>query len=188
MRRRKNVNKLLGAVKSGVLISALLFAGCGYTSRSMIADKYRTIYVAPFVNKVDITREEYSANKYRIYRPFLETDITKTVIDKFLSDGNLHPTQEESADLVLRGELVEFRRDALKYNINEDITEYRLNLMVNISLWDRKTNNLVWEEKNFTGDATYFASGLLAETENDAINSALADLSRRIVERTIENW
>ena len=44
-------------------------AGCGYTTRSMIINKYRTIYVTPFLNKVNITNEVNSGNKYRIYRP-----------------------------------------------------------------------------------------------------------------------
>ena len=67
----------------------IFLSGCGYTTRSMISSKYRSIYVVPFVNKIDITNEEYTANKYRIYRPLLETDITKSVINKYLFDGNL---------------------------------------------------------------------------------------------------
>ena len=163
-------------------------AGCGYTTRSMISNKFRTIYVVPFVNKVDITREIDVASKYRIYRPMLETDITKNVINKFLSDGNLRPVKEESADLILKGELIDYRKDPLRYSDSDDVTEYRINLVVNISLFDKKENKLVWEEKGFTGDTAYFTSGTLAKSEDTAVNDALTDLARRIVERTVEQW
>lgn len=168
------------------LISAV--AGCGYTTRSMISDRFRTIYVTPFVNKVDITNEIYTSNRYRIYRPRLETDITKSVTNKFLFDGNLRPVKEGSADLVLKGELVEFRRDPLRYSGSDDVTEYRINLVVNISLWDKKENKLVWEENNFTGDSSYFTTGAQATSEDTAVSNALTDLARRIVERTVEQW
>jgi hypothetical protein len=170
------------------LLSTLFTGGCGYTTRSMISSQFHTIYVAPFENKIDITQEVYSANKYRVYRPLLETDITRTVVNKFLFDGNLKPAPEDSADLILKGELVEFRRDPLRYNDNDEVTEYRLNLVVNVSLLDRKESRLIWEEKGFTGNTTYFTTGQDAKTEDTAINDALDDLARRIVERTVEQW
>lgn len=174
-----------------LLVSGFWFlvnlAGCGYTTRSMISSKFKTIYITPFVNKVDITREE-AANKYRIYRASLETDITRSVTNKFLFDGNLKPTRQELADLVLRGELVEFRKDPLRYDTNDEVTEYRVNLVVNISLFDTKENKLVWQENGFTGEGTYFTTGPQAKSEETAINDAISDLSRRIVERTVEEW
>jgi hypothetical protein len=154
----------------------------------MIGSQFRAIYVHPFVNKVDITNETYQANRYRIYRPTLETDITQSVINKFLFDGNLRPVKEDAADLVLKGELVEFRRDPLSYSDSDTVTEYRLNIVVNISLWDKKENKLVWSENNFTGDSSYFTTGSNAKSEDTAVTDAITDLARRIVERTVEQW
>ena len=166
-------------------------AGCGYTTRSMISDKFKTIYIVPFVNKIDITKETDAGYKYRIYRPMLETDITKAVTNKYLFDGNLRPAKSGSADLILKGELVEFRRDPLRYTDNDDVEEYRINIVINISLWDTKENKLVWEENGFTGDFTYFTSFTTSGTpksEDVAVNDAINDLARRIVERTVEQW
>lgn len=162
--------------------------GCGYTTHSMVSNKFKTIYITQFANKVDITQETYSANKYRIYRPMLETDITRAVIDKFLFDGNLKPVKSESADLVLKGELMEFRRDPLRYTDSDEVEEYRINLVVNIGLWDNKENKLIWQENNFTGDTTYFVTGQAAKSETTALNDAISDLARRIVERVVEQW
>jgi hypothetical protein len=172
-----------------------VLAGCGYTTRSMISTKYKSIYITPFLNKVDITQETYSANKYRIYRPMLETDITKKVINQYLFDGNLKPVKNSLADLVLKGELVEYRKDPLSYTPNnEDVTEYRINIYVNLSLWDPKENKLVWGENNFNGNYSYFTSfaptnvSMGRTSEDAAVTKAVEDLARRIVERTVEQW
>lgn len=172
----------------GVCWLLITLAGCGYTTRSMISNEFRTIYVEPFVNKIDITKEAYAADKYRIYRPGLETDITRAVTNKYLFDGNLRPTKQDSGDLILKGELVDFRRDPLRYSESDTVTEYRLNLVVNISLLNRKEDKMIWQESGFTGDTTYFTTGSQAKSESVAINDALADLARRIVERTVEQW
>ena len=177
------------------LLTAVL-AGCGYTTRSMLSGKYRTIYITPFLNKVDVTQEAYSANKYRIYRPMLETDITRKVVNKYLFDGNLKPQREGQADLVLKGELVEYRKDPLSYTAdNNDVTEYRINIYVNISLWDAKENKLLWQESNFNGNYSYFVKtptinpgNVVIVSEDTGVNNAIEDLARRIVERTVEQW
>lgn len=170
------------------LLPTVLLSGCGYTTRSGIGNKYQTIYVSPFVNKVDITNEVNASNKYRIYRPMIESDITKYVNNKYLFDGNLRPVKEELAQLILKGEVVEFRKDPLRYDNSDNVSEYRINLVVNISLWERQADKPIWEENNFTGDTTYFTSGAQAKTEDAAVTDALKDLSRRIVERSVEQW
>jgi hypothetical protein len=169
---------------------ALCLVSCGYTTRSMISAEFKTIYVVPFMNKIDITQETDVASKYRIYRPMLESDITKYVTNKYLFDGNLKPVKEGAADLILKGEVIEFRRDPLRYNDSDEVTEYRISLVVNINLWNRKEDKLVWEEKGFTGDTTYFAltTNPQYKSEASAITDALDDLARRIVERTVEQW
>jgi len=189
----KNKINLFLCLSAMSLLLATALTGCGYTTRSMLYGKYNTIYITPFLNKVDVTQESFSANKYRIYRPMLETDITKKVINRYLFDGNLKPIKEAQADLVLKGELVEYRKDPLSYTTGtEDVTEYRINIYVNISLWDQKENKLVWQENNFNGNYSYFtnlASGNVIQiSEDSAVNKAVEDLARRIVERTVEQW
>ncbi len=188
MRKMSLLKKSILLVTSYSLLVTII--GCGYTTRSMIANKFKTIYITPFVNKIDITRETDAGYKYRIYRPMLETDITKKVTNKYLFDGNLRPVKTESADLILKGELVEFRRDPLRYTDNNEIEEYRINIVVNLSMWDKKENRLVWEENGFTGDTTYFTltTNSQYKSEDVAVNDALDDLARRIVERTVEQW
>ncbi len=163
-------------------------AGCGYTTRSQIAGPWRTIYVQPFANKIDITDEKADRQRYRTYHPFLESDLTKSVVDRLILDGNLRIVREKDADLVLSGELIDYIRDPVRYDADSEVEEYRITLVVKISLKDTKKNELLWEEDNFMGDTTYFTTGGLAKTEDSALDSAIADLARRIVERTVEGW
>lgn len=172
---------------TGCLLLVTL-AGCGYTTRSMISDKFRTIYIVPFKNKIDITSEIYTGREYKLYRPMLETDVTRKITNKFLFDGNLKPTRGETADLVLKGELIDFRKDALRYTENDDVSEYRINIVVNIILWDRKLDKQVWQENGFTGFVDYFTTGYQAKSEATAIAEAIDDLARRVVERAVEQW
>ena len=162
-------------------------AGCGYTTRSMLNDKYRTIYIPPIANKVDITTESYTGSQYKVYRPLLESDVTNALANRFLFDGNLRPTSKAGADLTLKAELVEFRRDALRYTDNDDVLEYRLSVVVNMKLLD-KENKILWAENNFTGDTTYFTQGTAAKSEDAAVTDAINDLAQRIVDRVVEQW
>ncbi len=171
---------------------SLFLSACGYTTRSSISNKFRTIYITPFINKIDITREMNAENKYKIYRPSLETDVTVSVTNKFLFDGNLKPVREQTADLILKGEVVDFARDPLRYSDNNDVQEYRVNVRVNMSLWDNQENKLLWEENGFTGYTNYFTSFYPVASERKdesvAVNQALEDLARRVVERAVEEW
>ena len=128
-------NKIL---KSALICFFLVLAGCGYTTRSMISDKYKTIYITPFVNKTDITSEFNTGSQYHIYRPHLETDVTTAVVNKFLFDGNLKPVKMDDADMVLKGELLDFRKDPLRYDNGDNVLEYRVSIVVNLSMWDKK--------------------------------------------------
>ncbi len=184
----KKRSRLFLTLTAACYLLITVLSGCGYTTRSMVSDKFLTIYITPFINKIDITNEANAANKYRLYRPMIETDVTKYVNNRYLFDGNLKPAKEELADLILKGEVIAFRKDPLRYLDNNEVSEYRINLVVNISLWDRKGNKLLWQENNFTGDTTYFATGSQAKSEDIAVNDAFNDLARRIVERTVEEW
>ena len=166
----------------------LLVAGCGYTTRPGLAPHLKTIYVKPFTNKIDVTRLTTGDERFPIYRHGLEADLTKAVINRYQFTGLLRPASAERADCRLEGELAEFRRDALRYTASQQVEEWRLNVVVNLRFVDQTTNTLLWEEDRFTGDTTYFALGAKSESEASALDRAITDLARRVVERSVENW
>lgn len=173
-------------------ISAILFSGCGYSVRSLAYEKNTKIYIKPFENKVDLNiSEEYSdRNPYRLYRPGMETKITDAVIDRFLLDGYLKVVSSEAqADLALKGELTNYEKQPLRLNeATKDVEEYRANIIVNMTLTDLKKNKTVWAENDFVGYTEFALVGPKAVSEDAAINDAVEDLARRVVERTVEDW
>ena len=169
-------------------VVCLLFAGCGYTTRPGLPSNFRTVYIAPFSNKIDLTQIQTGYQNFPIYRPAMEADVTKNVINRFQFTGLLRPASKDKADTRLEGELVEFRRDALRYSASQNVEEWRLSIVVNVRFYDQAANTLVWEESRLTGDATFFTIGANAKSETSALDLALEDVARRVVERTVESW
>lgn len=170
-------------------IAAVFFLdGCGYTTRSLLPPSFKTIYVENVVNMIRVTAEQSNLRMYRGYRPGMETELTKAIIDRYLFDGNLRTAPDNKADLILKTELVDYKVDPLRYDANDNVEEYRIKLIVNMDLVETKTGATVWKEKGFAGETTYMTTGSLAKSTEQAVSAAMADLARRIVERTIEAW
>jgi hypothetical protein len=175
----------LGLVFTFFVVTSI---GCGYTTGSLLPSRLKTIYVDNFKNKIEIGKEVTESARYTLYRPGLENDVTDAVVERFVFDGNLKIAPEEDADLILRGDLVGYRQDALRYDSNDNVEEYRINITVDLELKDIAKDKLLWNEKGFAGESTYKTTGRFATSEDTAREEAIEDLARRIVERTIEGW
>ena len=161
-----------------------VFAGCGYTTGSLLPANYRTLYVEPFQNKVKFISDTTRA----LYVPLLETKVRTAVVNRFQFDGHLKIKDSERADLILKGDLIEFNREELRLTDNKDVQEYRIRITMALTMMDAVSGEIFWSEPSFSGEATYFTTGSQARSESAALDDALTDLSRRVVERTIENW
>jgi len=167
-----------------LVILCSLSLSCGYTTGSSLSGNLRTVHVETFKNKID-----YAAGSRRnIYLPLLEINLRNKIIERFQFDGNLTIQDADFADLLLKGELISYERGGLRFSRADDVEEYRVHVIVSMQLWDTKAHELMWEEPSFAGEATYFVSGVHAKSEEVAVEEAVEDLARRIVERTIENW
>jgi hypothetical protein len=140
------------------------------------------------VNRINVTAEQTNLRMYRGYRPGMEINLTKAIIDRYLFDGNLKTAPEGKADLILNTELIDYKRDPLRYDANDNIEEYRIKLIVNMELVDAKTGKTEWKERGFAGETTYMTMGPIAKSDEQALATAMNDLARRIVERTVEAW
>lgn len=170
------------------VILSFVISGCGYTNKSLIAPDANKIFVRTFANKIDITKEPSTRQKYNVYKPFLETKLTDAIIDRLIYDASLKVVDMDSADLVLEGELVNYLRQPLKYSDAKEVLEYRLNIMVNITLKDVRQDKVILQQNNLTADTTYIVTGKSAKTEDSAIDALLEDLARRVVSRIIHRW
>lgn len=181
--------KKYGLHKAAFMLFAVIFllSGCGYTMRSLLPPEFKTIYVETFINKIKVTAESTDERMYRGYRPGMEIAVSNAIRNKYLFDGNLKIADSENADLILKGELIDFRNESLRYDRDNNVLEYRVRMVVNIELQTRDGKTR-WVENNFAGESLYNTTGALAKSESTAILDAEADLARRVVERTIEEW
>lgn len=173
-----------------LVFSFLLFTfqGCGYTTRSYTGI-HKTVYVAPFKNEINIADEKAAYSRYMSYYPLLEATITRAVVDRFLFDGSLKVAKEKDADVVLKGELISYNRDPVRYtDDNETVDEYRTTVTVNIALYKGETGELIWQKDSFSGDTSYYITGTRAKSEKEALDDAIKDLARRVVEEFTEAW
>lgn len=166
------------------LVSFAFSAGCGYTTHTAYPAHIKTIYVEPFENNINYTEDLNRG----LYVPLLEVKVKEAVIDRFQFDGHLRIAKPEDADLVLKGSLTGFERDVLRRTDSDDVEEYRIHVIVDLTMTERVPNTIFWEEKGFAGESTYFLSGPAAKSEAEAIEDALVDLARRVVERGVESW
>ena len=169
---RQRMKKYLTlAFSLGLLIFCM--GGCGYSTASQLANKYSTIYVETFENKITFAEESSRRN---LYFPLLEVDTHDAIVDRFLFDGNLRATEETLADLTLVGILKNYRRVGLRFTDADNVEEYRVYITVGLELWNNRTGEMLWEEGSFVGEATYFVSGTEATSEEDAVERAIAGL------------
>jgi len=167
-----------------IILIPAVFLGCGYTTSSLLPGHLRTIHIGQFDNQIVYT----SASSRNVYFPLLEVDARNAIVDRFQYDGNLRIIQEGQADLVLKGELLDYQRQGLRFSDSDVAEEYRILVVVALQMWDMTSGELMWSEPRFVGESTFFLSGAQATTEESAVQKALDDLARRVVERTVENW
>jgi hypothetical protein len=182
--KKSSLRFLLASWCLGVLVA---LSGCGYTTKTILPDNVNTIHVDIFTNNIDITKEVGVKDKYEVYRPNLEVDLRDAIVSRIFLDGSLKVIDKDSADAVLEGRITEYRKDPLRYQ-DEVVQEYRISIVCDIKLVSQKDSKVLFEEKNVTGDTTYFTTGTLQKTETSALNDAMSDLSRRIINKIVENW
>ena len=170
-------------------VAAMFFfiSGCGYTTQSLLPAEFKTIYIENFTNQIDTIAPSSNVRMYRGYKPGMELEVTRHIRNKYLFDGNLKVVEYDDADLILKGKLVDFRNEALRYDREDNVEEYRIRLVVDLELKTRD-GRTKWVETNFAGEELYRTSGPLVESESTAIKKAADDLARRVVERTVEEW
>ncbi len=160
----------------------LLFHGaCGYTNKTTLPRNIRTIHINTFQNKVPL-------GKIYAYEPGLEIKITNAIIRRLHIDGNLKVVDKEKADAILEGDLISFDQEGVRFSGLERIEEYRLYLVAALRLRDRKTGEMIWEEQNFSGDASYFVLGPRTVSRGEATEKAIDRLARNVVDRIVEDW
>jgi len=156
-------------------VAAVIVAGCGYYSTSSrTAEGIKSVAVPFFEN---LTTE-----------PSLEITVTENLIDNLVGDNTLKVTDEQRADAVLNGQIVEFHNRPFSFNDDLNAEEYLVTLRVKVSLFNRRLNQPVWADKTVTGDGSYFVDVPDASTFDDAVRQSVKEITDQILNLTVRDW
>ena len=177
------------------LLAAASLAGCAYTTHSSLDPQYRTIAV----------------NAFRNYSPEydLQAPLTNAIIRKFITDGRLEVVNNQEADLVLDGVILNYALKGLIYDAQDEVTQFLCVVLAGARLTDSKTGKILWEDQQMAGETTFYtrASGQTSDRlrgnaeqflptvrsfstmeENRGAAEALEQLASDVFYRTIEPW
>jgi hypothetical protein len=128
--------------RPSALITVLLFlllSSCGYRFTpvgGVVPEDSRTIAILSFVNSTN--------------EPYVDVEVTKAVVDEFLTDGRLKVVSSEAADLVLKGSVTKFDLTPSGYTTDNYVQSYTVSIGVNVTVEDVKTHKIIWQEKGLS--------------------------------------
>lgn len=149
----------------GILV-LLLCAGCAYNFVGFTSRNIRSIAIPVFENKTV---------KYEI-----ETELTKSVIDAFVQDNRLKVLDKNSAESILLGEILQYKRTTNSYDDAGDVKDYKLEFMVKLTYKDKMDKVILTKE--ITDWDTYLSS----ESEEIGITKLCNKFALNIVNIVLE--
>ena len=134
----------------------LLLSSCGYGFTSVggvVPRDTKTIAIPAFIND---TAE-----------PLVDVEVTKAVVNEFLTDGRLQVVSTETADLVLKGKVTKFEMIPAAYTTDNYVQAYRVYIGLNLTVEDVKTHKIILQDTGIgpVFNATY---GVSIATNNGA--------------------
>lgn len=172
-----NITNLnLGRSAALLLVLILPLAACGYSTSSRTAKGIKSIAVPFFENQ---TAE-----------PALEITFTERVIQNLVDDNTLKVTDEDYADAILQGKIVDFQNRPFSFDADLNAEEYRVDIRVVATLTNRVLGEPIWENLTFSGQGSYFLD--VAEEEGntfeDAVDLAIKEITDEILNKTTQDW
>jgi outer membrane lipopolysaccharide assembly protein LptE/RlpB len=176
-------NKLSLIVVLFALVVLTTTSSCGYHlsgSGGIVPEGAKTIAVPVFLNGTN--------------EPFVDVELTKAVVEEFLTDGRLKVVNLEGADLILRCKITKFDLTPVAYTATTYVQSYNVSINVNVSLEEAKTGKLLFQDKGL--GSIFFASypvtlGDISATKTakeTAIKNASRDLASSIRSRVLEGF
>jgi outer membrane lipopolysaccharide assembly protein LptE/RlpB len=147
-----------------------LLIGCGYHfpgQGNILPGGGRTIYIPLFVN--------------RTAEPQLENRLSSDVSEVFARNGRISQVESQQlADTVLEGIITSYESRALSYDRNDDISEYRATMTVEVKLRQVSDGRLLWQG-TVSWNEDYIAANDKA-LQQDLEQEAIEEITRRLAE------
>jgi outer membrane lipopolysaccharide assembly protein LptE/RlpB len=147
----------------------------------ILPEHIKKVYVKPFEN---------NTNQFGI-----ESKFTNEVIDEIVADGRLSLVNKESeADGVLSVRIKRYILQPLTYDVNNIVDQYKMWIIVSVSLIDKDRNVTLWTEPSMEGIQIYRDINKRPSNEDDGISEEEAreivwtKMARNIVRRIIKGF
>lgn len=162
------------ALASFVLLAAMVACGT-YTFNPNIPGHIKTVAIP-------------LAKNPRTFKYGAERTLTTALVDEFVRDGTLDITDEGDADSKLTVEIVNYKKEAVGYDVQEIVNKYNLAMVISVTFIDLTTGQVLFQEPNFYDAVQYYALGSQAETEDEALQRLCEDIAVKVVNRTMQGW
>jgi len=174
-------NKARITVIAFLLLVAI--TSCGYHFKSVggiVPEGAKTIAIPVFINAT--------------YEPYVDIEITKAVVEEFLTDGRLQVVNLDAGDLLMKGRVTKFELTPTTFTADSHVQSYNVTIGVSLIVEDSKTHKILLQDK---GLGSVFISSY-AVTIGDitatkiakdvAIKNACKDLASTIRSRVLEGF
>jgi TolB-like protein len=115
----------------------------------------------------------------------LAENLTQGVITGFMDDNQIKVVDTRTAEAVLSGRIVDYKRKAYTFDETDQVSEYMVEISVSAELVKRATPDTVWTMDRTRGSGIYTAEG---EEEKQGQERAIAKIAEDILNRTIRSW
>jgi hypothetical protein len=161
----------------GLVLVAVLLAGCGYSTRGSLPDHIKTVAVPVFKN--------------RTLEPGVESAITSGVVNAFTNGGRVRVVPVDQADAILEGEVVGYSLDGLAFDRNANVRAYRLRLVLNVEFRDVRRSALLWRQEGLEETSDFQVEGQVSDTVargQGAVLQAASEIGRKVVNLAVDRF
>lgn len=161
-----------------VLAVILAVSSCGvYRTTSRTAGDIKNIAIPYLSNETS--------------EPDIEIEITQKIIEGIVNDNTLKVVPEEESDALLEAVIIEYSN--IPYTFSESgadvqAEQYRLTVTIRASLFDRKKNEYIWEDKRIKANGDYYLETQSEQTYEKALEDIYRDIVESILSSTVQDW
>ena len=145
----------------------LLLGGCGYYFPNVYTGPEVLVYMPNWKNRTD--------------KLGIDNNMYQSLSAWFQKSDKIHLTKDrEGADLVLAGEIISIDLPGIGWDTNEQTTDVKVELRLRYVLKNLKTGDMLWEVHNDVWTENYNTLTNRADTEDEAVEEILDDVSEKI--------
>ena len=142
-----------------------------------------------------VTKRNFNSIAVPVFRnatlhPQVEAQISNAVIQRLQQDGSLRIESERRADVVLKGSITKYERQALR-SLRTDTgspREYEITITVRVEATDRRTGETVLKSTELEGKSDVFIGEDQQSAEEQALPLIADDIGKRVAGLLVESW